>query len=354
MTRSRLVVLISGSGSNLQAIIDACQNNEVNGEICAVISNKADAYGLVRAQNAGIETAILSHKDYPSREDYDIELAALIDSFNPDLVVLGHADSINLETIDFIKSKKIKICQWFLDPVGKGTPDKEKNKNRLILKSQYLDASFLTTDPNSLDFKSKNTFFIPNPADPSFETLNNYQKDCKNDFFFAMSHGVHRGELKKGKKDDREIFIKKLIKLNKSITFDIYGMFNSQPIWAENFLNKVSNSSMGLNLSRGKPIKYYSSDRIVQLIGNGLLTFIDEKTCLSDFFTNKELIFYKNISDLSEKLNKFSRDKKEGKKIARLGKIKYLKYFNSSLVSEFLTTKTFEIKSKKKFVWEKK
>ena len=53
-------------------------------------------------------------------------------------------------------------------------------------------------------------------------------------------------------------------------------MNNVQPIWADQFLKK-SNSYMGLNLSRGKPIKYYSSDRIAQLVGNGLLTFIDEK-----------------------------------------------------------------------------
>ncbi|TMP42427.1 phosphoribosylglycinamide formyltransferase [Pseudoalteromonas citrea] len=110
MTPSRLVVLISGSGSNLQAIIDACQNNEVNGEICAVISNKADAYGLVRAQNAGIETAILSHKDYPSREDYDVELAALIDSFNPDLVVLaGFMRILTPRLVQKFKGKMLNI-----------------------------------------------------------------------------------------------------------------------------------------------------------------------------------------------------------------------------------------------------
>ena len=54
-------------------------------------------------------------------------------------------------------------------------------------------------------------------------------------------------------------------------------MNNIQPIWSDEFLQKLSNSSMGLNLSRGKPIKYYSSDRIAQLVGNGLLTFIDRK-----------------------------------------------------------------------------
>ena len=96
---------------------------------------------------------------------------------------------------------------------------------------------------------------------------------------------------------------------------------------------------MGLNLSRGKPIKYYSSDRIVQLIGNGLLTFIDDKTFLSDFFSKKELIFYNNIDDLSEKLSKYKKDKKMGKIIAKNGKKKYLKFFNSDLVSEYILSK---------------
>ena len=108
--------------------------------------------------------------------------------------------------------------------------------------------------------------------------------------------------------------------MNKSIIFDIYGMLNSQPIWAQNFLSKVSNSSMGLNLSRGKPIKYYSSDRLAQLMGNGLLTFVDKKTKLDDFFSNKEIIMYKDIYDLSYKLSKYKKDKKQRNLIARNGK----------------------------------
>ena len=107
---------------------------------------------------------------------------------------------------------------------------------------------------------------MPNPCDISFEILENYNFNNKNDIFFAMSHGVHRGNLKKGKFDDRELFVKKLIKQNENINFDIYGMDGIQPIWSDNFLRKISNSNMALNLSKGKPIKYYSSDRIVQLI----------------------------------------------------------------------------------------
>ena len=92
-----------------------------------------------------------------------------------------------------------------------------------------------------------------------------------------MSHGVHRGDLKKGKTDKREIFINKLIKLNKNLKYDLYGMNNIQPIWGDKFMNAISKSRMGINLSRGDPVKYYSSDRIAQLLGNGLLTFINDK-----------------------------------------------------------------------------
>ena len=141
--------------------------------------------------------------------------------------------------------------------------------------------------------------------------------------------------------------------MNKTLIFDIYGMYNSQPIWADNFLNKVSKSSMGLNLSRGKPIKYYSSDRLAQLMGNGLLTFVDKKTCLDDFFSNKEIIFYNDIYDLSYNLKKYKKDKKQRAFIARNGKKKYLKYFNSKLVSNYIIEKSLDIKSKNKYIWEK-
>ena len=125
------------------------------------------------------------------------------------------------------------------------------------------------------------------------ETLNNFKKDCSNDVFFALSHGVHRGRLKGRSTDDREKFIKNLIEKCKNIKFDIFGMNNIQPIWADQYFKNISNSKMGLNLSRGTPIKYYSSDRITQIIGNGLVTLIDEKTCYKTFLINPKWFFTK-------------------------------------------------------------
>ena len=294
-----------------------------------------------------------SIKDFNGQDALDNKI---IDSFNhlkPDLVILGHADRVNQDTLLRLKqfNKNLKIAQWFLDPLSKYGPDHENNKKRILNNVEIIDNSFLTTDPNSLSFKIPNSYFMPNPCDEAFETLSNYEKDCNFDVFFAMSHGVHRGGLKAGKNDDRELFINKLIKLNHKLKFDVYGMNNVQPIWADNFIYKISNSYMGLNLSRGKPIKYYSSDRLVQLMGNGLLTFVDKKTQLNDFFNNNELIFYKDIHDLSYKLNKYKKDTLNGKKIAQRGKKKYFKHFNSNIISDYIIAKTFDVKSKYDFIW---
>ena len=151
---------------------------------------------------------------------------------------------------------------------------------------------------------------------------------CNVDVFFALSHGVHRGVLKMGKTDDRVNFVNKLISNTPNVKFDIYGLNNIQPIWADHYFKTIANAKMGLNLSRGEAIKYYSSDRITQIVGNGLVCLIDEKTEYRDFFNDDEMVFYKNLSDLSEKIIKVSNDEKLRKKLQKNGKSKYMKYFN--------------------------
>lgn len=94
----RTVILISGSGSNLQSFIDRLHPEQAN--IVAVISNRADAFGLQRAARAGIPTAILSHRDFADRASYDRALAELIDSHQPELVIL--AGFMRILTSEFV------------------------------------------------------------------------------------------------------------------------------------------------------------------------------------------------------------------------------------------------------------
>ncbi len=275
-----------------------------------------------------------------------------VENFKPDMIVLGHADNITEDTI--IKVKKLYnpvVCQWFLDPLIKNGPDYKKNKKRITNIDKIIDATFITTHPDEIDFKINKSFFMPNPCDISFESLDNSKGKPVKDLFFAMSHGVHRGVLKGGKSDDREKFLNKLKIKIPNIKFDIFGMDEVQPIWGDKFLNTLSNYKMGLNLSRGKPIKYYSSDRIVQLIANGLLTFIDKKTKLNEIISSRGVIYYNDINDLIKKINFYKRNPKLASKISSIGRKEYFKKFNSNIISNYIIEKSNKIKSRKKYNW---
>ena len=110
----------------------------------------------------------------------------------------------------------------------------------------------LTTSPKALNFLSNydNNFFIPNPADKSFEILNNFNKSCNVDVFFALSHGVHRGVLKTGKIDDRINFVNNLIDITPNVKFDIYGLNNVQPIWADHYFKTDSKCQNGIKFKQ--------------------------------------------------------------------------------------------------------
>ncbi len=312
-----------------------------------------NGHGVLEFSDRDIVSYYRSLGDLNGSRRLNEKLINVTNNYVPDIIVLGHADLIKTETLLSIKKTfpHIKIAQWFLDRMDSYW---EINRKRFLDKIDIVDASFCTTSPDILKLpKDKNIFYIPNPVDESFEYLSNYKNKSIYDVFFALSHGVHRGKLKVGKKDDREIFIKKLLQKTPNVKFDIYGMNNIQPIWADQFFKVLSNCKMGLNLSQGKPVKYYSSDRLAQLVGNGLLTFVDRKTMFENFFSKDEMVFYDNIDDLSEKITKYSNDDKERIKISKKGMKKYFKYFSSSKVSNFIINKTFGI-STKKFFWENK
>ena len=96
-----VVVLLSGTGSNLQALIDSDDVKASPATIRAVISNRADAYGLQRAKDAGIDTRVLDHKAFEGREAFDAALIEIIDTFNPHLVVL--AGFMRILSADFVR-----------------------------------------------------------------------------------------------------------------------------------------------------------------------------------------------------------------------------------------------------------
>ncbi|MEP4547879.1 MAG: phosphoribosylglycinamide formyltransferase [Saccharospirillum sp.] len=98
---TRIVVLISGGGSNLQSLLDQCQTDSLDADIVAVISNRPDAFGLSRARQAGVKALTLDHTGYADRAAFDAALAELIEAQQPDLIVL--AGFMRILTDDFVR-----------------------------------------------------------------------------------------------------------------------------------------------------------------------------------------------------------------------------------------------------------
>ena len=285
---------------------------------------------------------IFQAKNINKFQDYLIKTSK---NYNPDLIFFGHTQNISKETIEEFKNQNqsLIISQWNEDPVMKSLNYSRKNIQNISNYSDIVDHNFITTHPSVLknqNVKIKNLHFLFIPVDKNIECFNVSKKKPIKDLFYAMSHGVNRATLKKGKNDSRIHFLNNLIKKLENIDYDFYGFQNKEPIWGNDFYKALVNSKMGLNLSRGLPTRHYSSNRIASLMGNGLLTFVDKKTQLNDMFSKNEIVMYENINDLTNKINFYKKNDHLRSKIAAAGRKKYFKLFNELKTTKYIVDKS--------------
>ena len=271
----------------------------------------------------------------------------IAENYRPNLIVLGHNNILENDTLSAIKTKyDSKIILWYEDALGKRGegPNWRNNLNLIENNNELIDQYYLTTHPDAIKTKiqRKKLNYLPIPVDPNIENLKIYNfKNRYKDLFFALSHGVNFGKLKRGKTDERESFIKNLMELFPNIKYNILGISNETPKWNYNFYMELAKCKMSLNLSRGKPLKYTSSNRIAALIGNGIFTFIDRNTKFDDFFNDREVGFYKDVNDLGNKIEHLLSNPSKINEYARRGKNKYFKLFNNKLITSNIVNKIF-------------
>ena len=285
------------------------------------------------------------------------EIKNIVINYNPNLILLGHTNLLSLSLLEKIKlsNPSLRIAFWYEDSVNKNGPDFIKNISFLEKYKSVVDQYFITTNKYHVHTSiPKNKLnYIPVPCSASTEYLDLYKlKNHEFDIFFASSHGVNRGVLKKNKLDERYNFLKLLIEKSKNITYNLFGYNNISPVWGDKYFDEISKCKFGLNLSRGKPVKHYSSNRMVTLIANGIPTLLDQNTKFNDFFSNSEVIFYKNFDDLINKIHFYKKNEKARIKIGLNGKKKYFKIFNNRIVADYIVSKTMKIKPNFKYAWE--
>ena len=300
-----------------------------------------------------------SYRNYLSQKVFsnlDSDILDISNNYKPDLILLGHNNILKSNTMEKIKNRNTKIALWYEDHVVNYGPNWKKNLELIEKNHFFIDKYFITTHPSEIqsNIKKNKINFLPVPVDENIENLKIYNlKHRYKDLFFALSHGVNYGGLRSTSNDEREDFLKKILNKGQGINFHILGINNDKPKWNYDFYKEMMICKMSLNLSRGKPLKYASSNRIASYVGNGILTFINEKVKFQELFSKDEMVFYKDEDDLINKINELKYDLTRINRISKKGRDKYFRIFNNRIVADSIVSKTFGNTPKYKYAWEK-
>ena len=300
-----------------------------------------------------------SYRNYLSKKVFsnlDNDILDISKNYRPDLILLGHNNILKRNTLEIFKNNKQKVALWYEDHVANYGPNWNSNLKLIEKNNDLIDNYFITTHPSVIKttISKKKINYLPIPVDENIENLKIYENKYRyKDLFFALSHGVNFGGLRKKSNDEREVFLKNILDKGKGINFHILGINNDEPKWNYDFYNEMMICKMSLNLSRGKPLKYASSNRIASYVGNGILTFINEKVKFQEIFSENEMVFYKNENDLIEKINDLKNDMNRINKISKNGRDKYFRIFNNQIVSDSILSKVFQRTPYNKYAWEK-
>ena len=276
-------------------------------------------------------------------------------NFSPDIVVLGHADKVHNSTLAEFRSinSNVKIIEWNVDNYYL-----DNTENKFRNKSEFIDAFFITNADENLSScltKDNSISFFPNIFDKSIESkrifdIENYQFDV----FFALSYGVGTGKIRSNKSDyDREPFLDFIIEKYPNIKTNFFGYKGRQPVWGNEFDDEICKSPISLNLSRKPHIKYYSSDRIAQYLGNGSCLFVDINSKLNELFNDDEVIFFdsNDLDSFGKKIDYFSKNISKTKEIAKKGWEKGHNNFNEKIITNYFLDITLNFKSTKDYGW---
>jgi glycosyltransferase involved in cell wall biosynthesis len=275
------------------------------------------------------------------------KLIQTANNFNPDLILLGHCDIIKDETLKEIRKllPKVRIAYRNVDPLF--VP---KNVEAIHQRTNTVDSIFVTTAGKALDqFRGKRAsiHYMPNPTDPVIETRDNSQ--CENlpiDLLFCGNSNEY---------SDRQKSIESLANSLKGdrIKFHAPGYFGLPNVWGRDYDNLIDQSKMGLNLNRQEGDYLYSSARLAQLMGNGILAFIHRAGNIQELIGEDSAVFFESDAELVKKVRDYNNDDAARREVASKGREFYRKYFSSDLIAQYIVDVTMESNHRSTQIWER-
>jgi len=265
-------------------------------------------------------------------------------NFQPDLILMGHCDIVTSATLRALKQRlpAVKLLYRNVDPLWEA-----RNVERIRYRMNDVDVLFVSTGGEVLrQFRTGRNIvaFMPNPTDPCVEDQDNSAKTAfARDLIFC---GVGN------ETDDRYPLVQALHQaLDPLLRFDSFGMHGQPAVWGRQYDEALAGSKMGLNLNRFEGWPLYSSARISQLMGNGLLTFLWDKGGMRRLFSDDQAVFFDGLEDLIAKVKAFHADDARRQAVAAAGRAHYHEHFSGQRVIQFMVETALGMPYSHDYLW---
>lgn len=271
-------------------------------------------------------------------------LLETVEAFDPDLIIAGHCDMIRNETLE--KARQIRpgvtIVHCNNDPLF--VPD---NVEKIHHRAQVVDAIFVSTGRRELtEFESgrARVYHMPNPVDPAVESLDNSQRtDLEIDLLFCSNSNdfTERLQMVKSLKEA----------LGDSLNFKTYGSFGEAPVWGRDYDRALAETRMGLNLNRQEGLYWYSSARMAQLAGNGILQFTHCGPRFDELLPEESVVYFSDRDDLEQKIRTFHREDVMRQEWAARARDFFHSEINNTLYAQYIVEAALSMAFSHPYVW---
>lgn len=275
----------------------------------------------------------------------------IVDNIRPDLICLGHADTIRAETVTEARQlhPPARVLQWNHDPLFDSN-----NLEAVTAKLDVVDATFITTAGDHLKplaRPGRRVAFMPNPQDVTIEEGRAFaHADLPVDFIYSVGPAGSQRQV-----GDRILDVASICRDVRARLPEVRCLFpglDGEPrVGGAAYHALLSASRMGLSLSRRSDNYLYSSDRMAHLMGNGVLTLVDRRTGFGDVFGGDEVGFYSDVDDMVATIRRFKADDAARRAVAEAGWRKAHRIFDARIIARYLIEVTFGLALSNDYEW---
>lgn len=271
-------------------------------------------------------------------------LLETVAAFDPDLLIAGHCDIITNATLQTIKQRhpEVIIVHCNNDPLF--VPD---NVSRIKERATAVDALFISTGRRELEIFSglgARLYHMPNPVDPAYENLNNsIRSDLPIDLLFCSNSNDFTQRLKLVESLKEQ--------LDGELNFKTYGSFGDPPVWGRDYDRALAESKMGLNLNRQEGDYWYSSARMAQLAGNGILQFTSSAPRFDQLLPPESVVYFDDHDDLLSRIREFHHDDAKRQSWAANARHFFHQEINNTLYAQYILEAALQLPFSHDYVW---